>query len=214
MIIKVFLWGAWMTLPALFVQLGLSHLLGKMNVGAVAWNLIYWFIIIAFSEEFFKFLAVRAKVFQSQHLDEPLDIMLYMVVAALGFAAVENVLYLFPVDQAGYITTQMSFNDLMFRASFLTLIRFLGATFLHTLCSAVVGYFLAFSFYYPKRRIMYTVLGLLTATGLHGLYNFSIIVLQGYIKAIIPIIIIFALGFIVSLGFDKLKKMKGICKIN
>lgn len=212
MILKIFLWGALITLPVFFVQIGLAKLLeivnGSVSINPLANNLIYWFLIIAFSEEFFKYLVVKIKVVDSPHLDEPLDAMLYMVVAALGFAAIENVLYLFA--PAG----QMSFNQLISRTLIIDLIRFIGATFLHTLCSAVIGYSLAISFCEVKTKYLSLAAGILMATVLHGLYNFSIMTLDGYIKFAIPVVVILTLAFLVFSGFEKLKKMKSICKIN
>jgi len=207
MILKIFLWGALITLPVFFVQIGLKYLLDQININLFIYNFIYWFLIIAFSEEFFKYLVIKTKVINSPHLDEPLDIMLYMVVAALGFAAVENVLYLFTPS------SQMSFNQLINRTLILDFIRFIGATFLHTLCSAVVGYSLAISFCEVKFKKIIMFLGIFLAVLLHGLYDFSIMTLDGYIKFTIPVTIILTLAFIVFWGFEKLKRMKGICKI-
>jgi len=207
MILKIFLWGALITLPVLFVQIGLTSLLNRIDMGPMAKDLVYWFLIIAFSEEFFKYLVVRIKVINSPYLDEPIDIMLYIVVVALGFAALENILYLFA--PAG----QMSFNQIIDRTLIVSFIRFIGATFLHTLCSAVIGYSLAISFCEVKTKNISLVAGILMATALHGLYDFSIITLNGYIRFAIPIVIILTLAFLVFSGFEKLKKMKSICKI-
>lgn len=208
MILKIFLWGALITLPVFFIQIGLSAVLNKFNINPLLNSLIYWFLIIAFSEEFFKYLVIKLKVISSPHLDEPLDIMLYMVISALGFAAVENVLYLFA--PAG----PMSFNQLIDRTLIIDLVRFIGAIFLHTLCSAVIGYSLAISFCQVKFRKSSLAAGILMATLLHGLYDFSIMTLYGYMELAIPAIIILTLAFLVSVGFNRLKKMKSICKIN
>ncbi len=207
MILKIFLWGTLITLPVFFVQIGLSRLLDVSDISNTAYNLIYWFIIIAFSEELFKYLVIKLKVINSPHLDEPIDVMLYMVVAALGFAALENVLYLFA--PAG----QMSFDQMISRALIIDFVRFIGATFLHTLCSAVIGYSLALSFCQVKRRYLSVGVGIILATLLHGLYDFSIMTLDGNIKFIIPAVVILTLAFLVFWGFERLKKMKSICKI-
>ncbi|MGA2418183.1 MAG: PrsW family glutamic-type intramembrane protease [Candidatus Staskawiczbacteria bacterium] len=208
MILKIFLWGALITLPVFFIQIGFTYLLGKVNINPFTKELIYWFLIIAISEEFFKYLVIRTKVVNSPNLDEPLDIMLYMVIAALGFAALENILYLFaPIGQ-------MSFSQLIGRTLLVTFVRFIGATFLHTLCSAVVGYSLAISFCEVKRKYETLALGIITAVLLHGLYDFSIMELNGYAKIAIPVVVILTLAFLVFAGFEKLKKMKSICKIN
>jgi RsiW-degrading membrane proteinase PrsW (M82 family) len=207
MILKIFLWGALITVPVFFVQIGLAYLLGKIDLSPLATSIIYWFLVISFTEEIFKYLVVKLKVISSPHLDEPLDIMLYMVVAALGFAALENVLYLFaPVGQ-------MSFDQLMNRTLIIAFVRFIGATFLHTLCSAVIGYSLAISFCEANKKYIILTAGITTATLLHGVYDFSIMTLDGYVKILVPVITILTLAFLVFSGFAKLKKMKSICKI-
>jgi len=208
MILKIFLWGAFITLPVFFVQIGLTSLLGEINIGPMAQSIVYWFLIISLTEELFKYLVVKIKVMNSPHLDEPVDIMIYMVVAALGFAALENVLYLLsPIGQ-------MSFDQVIYRTMFIGLIRFVGATFLHTLCSAVIGYAMAISLFDQKNKMLEFISGLTVAVVLHGLYDFSIMTLSGNMKFVIPIIIILTLAFLVFSGFEKLKKMKGITKLN
>ncbi len=208
MILRVFLWGALITIPVFFVQIGLATLLAKTDLNTIVTALIYWFLIISLSEELFKYLVIRFKVLNSPHLDEPLDIMLYMVIAALGFAALENILYLFaPIGQ-------LSFSDLIGRTLAISFIRFIGATFLHTLCSAVIGYAVAVSLYDQKNRRIEAALGVIIAVGLHGLYDFSIMTIEGPLKIIIPITILIALAFLVISGFEKLKNMKGVTKLN
>ena len=207
MILRIFLWGAVITIPVFFVQIGLKSLMNTISVSPLVGSLIEWFIIISFTEEFFKYLVIRIKVINSSNLDEPVDIMLYMVVAALGFAAVENVLYL--LMPAG----QMSFEQLVNRTLLICLVRFVAAIFLHTLCSAVIGYFLAISFCKVHIRKIAVISGILIATALHGLYDFSIMTLEGNIRYIIPALIILTLAFLVFAGFDRLKKFKSVCEV-
>ena len=206
MIVKIFLWGALMAIPVIFIELGLDWILDLFkkiySMDLISYNLIYFFLIISPVEEFFKYLVVRVKVINSPHLDEPLDIMLYMVVTALGFAAVENVFYfLRTMGQSLEITSAVY------------IVRFIGAVFLHTLCSAVIGYFLAISFCEIKLKRTRLVLGILIAVALHGIYDFSIITVEGLGKYIIPVTVIITLAFIVFAAFEELKNMKSICKI-
>jgi RsiW-degrading membrane proteinase PrsW (M82 family) len=203
-ILKIFLWGALITLPVFFVQIGLATLLSKINISPLATSLIYWFLIIAFTEELFKYFVIKMKALNSPDMDEPLDIMLYMVVAALGFAALENILYLSaPIDQ-------LSHNDLVNRTLIVSFIRFIGATFLHTLCSALVGYFVAISCHDQKNRLFEVSFGIFAATLLHGIYDFSIMTLDGYMKVIIPAATLLTLALLVFSGFEKLKKLKSV----
>lgn len=209
MIIKIFLWGAVITVPVFFVQMGFAIALSKFSaqLSPLVVSLIYWFLIISFTEEFFKYLVVRQKIINNKELDEPLDIMLYMVIAALGFAALENILYMFsPVDT-------LSFNDIINRTVIISFIRFIGATFLHTLCSGLIGYFLAISFCETKKRKIVFFSGLLAATVLHGLYDFSIMTIDPPMKVITPVVILIMLAIFVISGFENLKKLKSICKV-
>ncbi len=213
MILKIFLLGSLVTIPAFLVQIELSQALQALQSFSffanysVIIDLIKWFLVIALTEELLKYLVVRQAVLGSFALDEPLDIMLYMVVVALGFSAVENILYIFsPVDNS-------SFSLILQTTATISLIRFLGATFLHTLCSAFVGYFLALASLRRKNRIQLTAIGLGLAALFHGLYDFSIVTFQPPLNFIIPVLVILGLATFMSYDFNEIKKIKSICKI-
>jgi len=213
MILKVFLYGVIVTIPVFLIEIGLSELLKQLQSFSffasfpIIIDILKWFLAIALIEEVFKYLVVKLIILKSYELDEPLDIMLYMVVVALGFAALENILYLFsPIDN-------VSFNIIIKTTLIISFIRFIGATFLHTLSSALIGYFLAISFFNPKKKLRLTIIGISLATILHGLYNFSIITLQTPMNFIIPVIIILGLTVFMIYDFDKIKKVKSICKL-
>ncbi len=216
MILKVFIMGCLATIPTLFIQTELIALLRHFSSlpiftqYPILLTFVTWFLIIALIEELFKYLAVRISVFGSYALDEPLDVMLYMVVSALGFAAVENMLYLFsPIGQ-------MSFGATLETAIVISGIRFMGATFLHTLSSGLIGYFIALSLSVAKNNkkvFVFPLFGFTIAVLLHGLYNFSIINLDSPYNFIVPVAIIAGLVIFMLYDFDHIKKIKSICKI-
>lgn len=212
MIVEIFLTGALITLPAFFIQIGLSELLKQLQMFPlfteypIITNIIKWFFVIALTEELLKYLVVRISILNSYVVDEPLDIMLYMVVAALGFAAVENILYLLPISNVSY-------SSAIGTTIMVSFIRFIGATFLHTLCSALVGYFLALSSLNSKKELLLTMLGLTIAVAFHGLYDFSITAFGQPLNVIIPVAIILILTVFMLYDFDGIKKIKSICKI-
>jgi len=92
----------------------------------------------AATEEVGKFIAGLLGGILWPVFDEPLDAVIYMTTAALGFAAMENSLFLFGSLQQGAIHGIIT-GDL----------RFIGATLLHTLSSATIGIALAYSYYKP-----------------------------------------------------------------
>jgi len=225
MILKIFFGGMLAAVIAAVIQIGIfSGLswLGKNLVGTfpILFFVFYHFIVIALVEEFAKYLIVKEKVINDPEFDEPVDAMLYMIIAALGFAALENLLVLFPGKEP------FLFKQTAAISSF----RFIGATFLHALCSGTLGYFLALSIFEPKRKIKLILTGIIIATILHGLFNISIIKLGESVAVInnklviidFPIFIfsfvflialLTGLALFVSFGFKKLKKIASICKV-
>lgn len=126
-------------------------------------GLIY---IAALFEELLKYFVVRETAVGKWFFDEPVDAMEYMVISALGFSAVENVLYVVQVDK-------------LISAVQVTVARFLGATLIHTVASGVLGYFLAREvFRGPDKRVEIRpaniILGLVLGAGLHTIYNWII----------------------------------------
>ena len=194
---KVFLLGMLATLPAIALELGLRSLFSFLPFSEGVILILYIFLGVALVEEVLKFLVVRFAVYKDKALDEPVDLMLYMIIAALGFAAFENILILFGLGPSSPISSILA----------LTLVRLVGATFLHALASGTFGYFLARSFLDTKRKYLYVAAGLFVATLLHGLFNFYILEVQGAAKLVVPAIILIGLAIFVSISFKQLQKI-------
>lgn len=117
-------------------------------------------------EEVLKFGAAYLVALRVYVYDEPLDAVIYMVTAALGFSALENALFLWTPIAQGDLLRSVVTEDL----------RFIGATLLHTLASATIGVSLALSFYKPAAmRKLYALCGLILAVALHTTFNFFIL---------------------------------------
>lgn len=117
-------------------------------------------------EEIMKYLAARFTVLKRREDDEPIDPVIYMVAVALGFAAIENTLFLLsPLSGDTAVQTILTGN-----------LRSVGATLLHVLSSAVIGVALGLSFYKPKAaKRLYAVAGVILAILLHSAFNFLIL---------------------------------------
>lgn len=119
-------------------------------------------VIWAAIEETLKFLFAWISVLRLPTTDEPIDIPVYLITAALGFAAVENAFFLFTPIASGKFFSFLASGDL----------RFIGATLIHILASSVIGTTLAFAFYYPRAmKIIYGVFGVILAIALHAIFN-------------------------------------------
>ncbi|MBI5470197.1 PrsW family intramembrane metalloprotease [Candidatus Kaiserbacteria bacterium] len=121
-----------------------------------------WSII----EEVLKFAFAYATVLRRREDDEPIDPVIYMVTVALGFAAMENVLFLLSPLAGGTLIENVMTGNL----------RFVGATLLHVLSSAAIGAAMGFAFYKGKAaRIRAAVIGVILASVLHVGFNFFIL---------------------------------------
>ncbi len=197
MVLKIFFMGMLVAVPAVFLEIGIFKTFDAFNLPPLLLAILNTFVGVALVEELLKYLVVRNQVLSHKEYDEPIDAMLYMIIAALGFAALENILILF----------QLGPGFLWGKTLELSIFRFVGATFLHTLASGTVGYFLSLSFYKKIDRTKFVVLGLLMATILHGFYNFFIMKGQGNLKVFIPLIILTSLAIFTSLAFKNLQKI-------
>jgi len=193
MILKIFCYGMLATIPAIFLETAIFGEFSKLNFSSSVIFILNIFLGVALVEESLKFLAVKFGVLKNPEFDEPVDAMIYMITAALGFAAVENVLILLNLKPLSEIFG-------------VSLFRFLGATFLHTLSSGICGFFIGLSFFNTKGRGKLVSLGLVLAILLHGFYNFYIMKGEGSLKILIPFLLLTIAAIFVSFGFKRLKK--------
>jgi RsiW-degrading membrane proteinase PrsW (M82 family) len=124
----------------------------------------------AYIEEIAKYAAAYMVVLTKKVVDEPLDPLIYMITASLGFAALENVLFLLNPN-SGEVVAQTIMTGTM---------RFMGANVLHIACSSVVGIALAVSFYrHGFPHAVYALWGVILAGALHTAFNVFILQTSG-----------------------------------
>jgi RsiW-degrading membrane proteinase PrsW (M82 family) len=150
-------------------------------------------------EEIVKFAAAYFIVLRRTVNDEPVDSMMYLIIAALGFAAVENAFFLFnPLSNASPLFLAVTTGQM----------RFIGATLLHTICSGTIGLTLALTFYRSKKaRLLYVTIGVITAVFLHTFFNLSIIMGDGS-RPIVPFYAVWIAIVLILLAFEKVKSLK------
>ncbi len=190
---ETFLLGALAVIPAYFLEklFGISDL---PTVGATLWWLVLAWATV---EEILKYQAVRVGAMRSHFYDEPVDPMIYLITAALGFAAVENTLFI--LSALGQGGSELAY---LLTGNF----RFLGATLVHIVSSALVGGMLGISFYRSAAaKRVYLVGGLLAAILLHAVFNYFII--KSASDEIFKIFaLLWAAGVVLILFFERVKK--------
>lgn len=179
-----------------FFSVAVEQLLGR-GLGPIGIEelSIISLIALALIEEFAKFGAAYLAVGKSEVLDEPIDRMIYMVVAALGFATLENIGAITnipaPMQSAAFLGTFFQTASL----------RFVGATLLHTLTAAIIGYHWALGVARGKvgRNL---AIGFVVATALHALFNYLIL---SYGDLAYTILLLVLIGLFVLNDFEKLR---------
>ncbi len=207
-ILAIFILGSIMAFFAGIIQLKLVDLFGIIDKkeASLFLFLFYHIIVISFTEEILKYLAVRVTIVNHHEFDEPVDAMIYMITVALGFAAAENFVY--------FVRYEGLFGETIIHyCIFLGFLRFLGATLLHSLSSAVLGFFMALSFFKIKRKNIIILIGIFSATALHTLYNLFIISQAERGLLLSSALLILLIIFVIYYAFFKLKKMKSICQL-
>lgn len=138
-------------------------------------------------EEVLKYSMAAAFLFWRPVVDEAPDYVIYMLTVALGFAAAENMLFLFTPLASGRFVSGLFTDDL----------RFLGSTLLHVVASSAIGFSLAFSASArPGVRTVAASLGLILAIALHVAFN-TLIMANGGSTALVA----FFLVWTVAIGF-------------
>lgn len=162
------------------------------------YNLKYYFYS-ALIEEFFKFLLIFLFIFPTRYFDEEIDAMIYMGLSAIGFSIIETF-----ANLCRNLTTEI-FAEIHPYIIIITIsiLRFLGANFLHILASTIIGFGYAITL--KIRRIYPFILSFFSATFLHFIYNLFII--KDDIRLyIFPIL--WAVFFIVLFQIAFLRKQK------
>lgn len=94
LVLKIFVLGMLPVLPAGILEVLLTRALFGPSNGSFAATVVGMLLVVGPVEEFGKYLVVRRWAFRNPAFNEPLDGIIYAAAAALGFASLENFLYL------------------------------------------------------------------------------------------------------------------------
>jgi RsiW-degrading membrane proteinase PrsW (M82 family) len=156
------------------------------------------YILWAFIEEVMKLLVVYLVAWRTRELDEPIDDIIYIITCALGFAALENTFYILNIISKGDI-----FNSIVTAN-----MRFIGATLVHVVSSACIGYMAARTYYMRNiLRAFWITVGVVLATAFHSFFNLN--VLSGDLVSKMKIFVyVWVCVVVILLLFEKIKLLK------
>ncbi len=176
--------GALSAIPAVILEL----VGGKMlpQEGGLLALALHMFVVVGLSEELCKLAVVRYEIYHDPELDEPFDGIVYCVAASLGFAILENLLY---VLEGGYVVG---------------VLRAVLSVPAHALFAVFMGYYVGLSKFAPTvaERRKLVLKGLAVATFSHGLYDFVLSVQVPLVQlTVLPL-----MGIFWAVGLAKVRK--------
>ena len=115
------------------------------------------FVVVAFVEEFSKYVLVRFGAQRNKEFNEPFDGIVYAVMVSMGFATLENVLYTFQYGAATGIT------------------RAFTAVPAHATFAILMGYYMGKAKFSSNKKTL-NLFGLFAATIFHGAYDFFLFI--------------------------------------
>lgn len=149
LVVKTFLLGMACALPAALLEV------------PFAWSGVFLIVIVApVIEEYAKYFVVSRTVYRQIEFSEPMDGIVYSAAAALGFASIENLLYL-AAAQNQDVLTPVFIGRALFSVP--------GHVLFSTIWGAALGR-TKFVADLARQRVLIQS-GLLTAMAAHGLFN-------------------------------------------
>jgi|GEM_PF-6451066 protease PrsW len=173
---KIFLWGIITTIIAAGLEINLESIIPK---GTPSWLYLFLiaFVVTAFIEEGLKFWVVKKQAWSHEKFNEIMDGITYAVIAGLGFAVLENLLY---VLQEGMVTG---------------IVRAVFAVPAHALFSGIMGYYIGKAKFektpWDTRSTLWKGFGI--AVLYHGLYDFFLMSESWMWVLVIPLMIFMAM---------------------
>ena len=156
LIVRIFLLGIAATFLAVPLELLASMFQGLFAGFPLLMALFKAFVVAALVEEYLKLTVVRLFAYRNRNFDEIMDGVVYTIVASLGFACMENILYVL----GGTVWTALT--------------RAVTAIPLHATASGLMGYYLGQAKFAPSPQMERALInrGLRIAIFVHGAYDF------------------------------------------
>jgi RsiW-degrading membrane proteinase PrsW (M82 family) len=148
-----FFYGAFSTIVTLLISWPVDVLV-ILRKGDVVHEFVDAMFKVALVEEFSKFIFVRFILYNNKNFNEPFDGIVYSVMVGMGFATLENILY---VNNGGLTTA---------------ILRMFTAVPAHATFAVLMGYFLGRAKFSHRNEFLLGILALASATLFHGLYDY------------------------------------------
>ena len=190
-LLKAFVGGVISTVIAILFAVSIAPLFPESD--SAAYNaFVLSFGQAAIPEEISKFALLYLFIWRDRNFNEYYDGILYAVFVSLGFACLENILYV------------------MEHGMTIAISRALLAVPLHALCGVIMGYYFSLAKFSPHKKtnlikaVFYAVL-------VHGIYDFILFFLEPYVElspvfGVLSTVLVFVfVGFMWKISLGKIK---------
>ncbi len=153
---------------------------------------VFYYLVVGPGEEFVKLLAVRLYAYRDDRFDSVVDGAVYGAVAGLGFATIENVLYITQNLQgsgafitAATVDVLAQFTETVEDGGQIAAVRSLAGPG-HVIYSAFAGYYLGLAKFNRENAAPIVIKGLIIAAFIHATYNTLVGIVPGLVALVVP----------------------------
>jgi protease PrsW len=180
LVFRTFMFGVILVFPIMFMQYVLQV------EGIVTTKFLDAFLASGLLEEFFKWFIVYYSIFDHKEFDEPYDGIVYSASVSLGFATLENILYLLAHG------VEFAFTRALLPVSS------------HALFAVIMGFYLGKAKFKGQKK-KYVFLSFFIPFLLHGIYDFILLTQEKWMYYMLPFMI-----FLWWMALRKIKQAKGL----
>lgn len=159
LVFRTFLLGATFAVIAALVNTQLGWLPGPIK----------YLFVVGPGEEIVKLFAVYVFVFRHKEFDHPIDGLFYGVAAGAGFAALENIMYVFNAGFTGGLSAAWT----------TAIVRALISTPGHAIWTGFAGYYLGLAKFQPENAKTLVIKGLMIVAFVHGMFDIVVTYITG-----------------------------------
>jgi RsiW-degrading membrane proteinase PrsW (M82 family) len=149
-----FLLGALSIIPAMLLELPITFTEQNSFFQSTLGNALKAYLMVALPEEACKYFMLKKYAYRQPEYDEPFDGIVYAVMVGMGFATVENIMYVYEYGVATGV------------------VRMFLAVPAHATFAIIMGYFMGKAKFSQKKETYLLLAGLFWAVVFHGSYDF------------------------------------------
>lgn len=154
LVVLSFFLGVGSTVVTLLISFPVNYFI-PIDDRSLSEQAVHAFLLVALIEEFSKFIFVRWVLYPNKNFNEPFDGIVYAVSVSLGFAGLENILYVMNSDNGVAVG----------------ILRMFTAVPAHATFGVLMGYYLGRAKHEHKKSYL-AWYGLIAATLFHGAYDY------------------------------------------